>query len=78
MLPGVKAVFPFKDVAKNEARMSMFGRSRARWEGQLKDGHLPTLRLTGGRSCSDRAFLPEAAGASERSSTSRARLAKPA
>src|SRR5260370_36108493 len=39
----LKAVFPFKDVAKNETRMSMFGRSRARWEGQLKDGHLPAI-----------------------------------
>src|ERR1035438_8997859 len=39
----LKAVFPLKDVAKNETRMSMFGRSRARWEGQLKDGHLPAI-----------------------------------
>ena len=39
----LKAVFPFKDVAKNETRMSMFGRSRARWESQLKDGHLPAI-----------------------------------
>jgi len=23
--------------------MSMFGRSRARWDGQLKDGHLPSI-----------------------------------
>ena len=40
----LKAVFPFKDVAKNETRMSMFGRSRARWEGQLKDGDLPAIQ----------------------------------
>src|SRR5450755_1467370 len=39
----LKAVFPFKDVAKNEPRMSMFGRSRARWEGQFKNGHVPAV-----------------------------------
>jgi len=39
----LKAVLPCKDVAKNETRMSMFGRSRVRWEGQLKDGHLPAI-----------------------------------
>src|SRR5260370_1049815 len=39
----LKPVLPFKDVAKNETRMSMFGRSRVRWEGQLKDGHLPAI-----------------------------------
>jgi hypothetical protein len=39
----LKAVFPFKDVAKNKTRMNMFGRRRARWEGQLKDGQLPAI-----------------------------------
>src|ERR1035438_172141 len=42
----LKAVFPFKDVAKDEARMSMLGRSRARWKGQLKDGHLPAIEAS--------------------------------
>jgi len=39
----LKAVFSLKHVAKNETGMSMFGRSRAGWEGQLKDGHLPAI-----------------------------------
>jgi len=39
----LKAVFSLKHVAKNETWMSMFGRSRAGWEGQLKDGHLPAI-----------------------------------
>src|ERR1700730_4654185 len=39
----LKAVLPFKDVAKNETRMRMFGRNRARWGSQLKDGHLPAI-----------------------------------
>src|SRR5258708_6624225 len=39
----LKAVFPCKDVAKDETRMSMFGRNRVRWEGQLKHGHLPAI-----------------------------------
>ena len=29
----LKAIFPFKDVPKNETGMSMFGRGGAGWEG---------------------------------------------
>jgi len=75
----LKAVFPFKDVAKNETRMNMrVGEVAPGGKVNSRTVTCQPSRLTGRRSRWYMAFMPDAAGASERSSAARAMLAKPA
>jgi len=74
----LKAVFPLKDVAKNEPGCACLGEVEPGGRVNSRTVTCQPLRRTGGSSRSYMAIMPDAAGASERSSTTRARLAKPA